>query len=122
MTAYSETETGVIELSPFPGWESSLGVSDNAEEALEVLLNVLGTAPAEVRRGAFSPENFYGMIMVTETWSVRSLTPEAHAEVLRLKGHLDIHPDRVESRLIYCVSTHDRVLTLDHEREGNAQI
>ena len=28
LTDSSETATGVIELSQFPGWESSLGVSD----------------------------------------------------------------------------------------------
>jgi hypothetical protein len=118
-----EEGVGVIELKPAPGWNVCLQYTEDPKKALQALGLILSRTPDSLRKETYPPEHLYGLVFVTEAWMLRAplgTEPQMPAdyEVAARNHTVSTHPDRVETRFLYCVSTRGDVAALNHERDG----
>lgn len=108
---------GVIELKPAPGWDQCLDANPDPPRALEILTRLLRIAPKELKRGAIACDRLYGLALVVEVWMLRATSVK---EVFAA-ADISKHPNRIETRFIYCMSAEGKLVALNHEREGIVQ-
>ena len=109
---------GVIELAPAPGWNVVLDITEDPKDALRALSLMTQVAPRALIEQAYPPDQFYGLAFVTEAWMLRPALGESLPPTVSFAGKVKDHPDRIETRIIFCVSVDGKVAALSHERDG----
>lgn len=110
---------GVIELKPVLGWRMCLAMDPDPQQALATFASILQTAPSQLKEGILPADRLYGVAFVTEAWLLRT-TPQEFTEFAG--QDLSAHPNRIETRFIYCMSTEGKLVALNHERDGIVQL
>jgi len=111
MTVFSFPEALGMRTFPVPEM-----VLDNMGEYFPTLVEILeGRDPAgmELLRSVL-PENFFGLVLMNEGWSIPLTTPDARETALARQIH--VHPERVEMRFVICYTLDGRMRAVVRNR------
>lgn len=124
LTKVDGGSVGLVAMLPIPGWELAMIATSTPPEALAIITGVLAEAPPGLTHHLFPPDKLYGVALITEAWMLRAplngSISDADMAFVREHGAVN-HPERIESRFIYCLSKDGEVCALTHEKDGIAQ-
>lgn len=123
-----DPSTSLLEIKTCPGWLQTVEVTDTIQESIRMMSTIMFQVPSAIKRAAFPPETFHGLMLRTETWVLHvdnnTSTPGqlAAAQKASMDHTIDQHPDRIESRFIFMVTVNGDIAALSHKRNGEVEV